>query len=191
MRQNFGSRGSQWVIEDYQKNDSLKLAMCCLRASAMIPSSDVTQAFLILADNKPDHEKIPELSAYYEHTYIGDRRRPGRNERYGSDIFPVEMWNHFETTSEGITRTTNSTEAWHYGIQELFNVITQHLRTFMKGLEKDIQMQPTAFVSGVSGLKPFAPERYQTMKRPVEIALAPCLFSEISVCLHSIAYLSY
>jgi len=50
------------------------------------------------------------------------------------------MWNHFETASEVITITTNSTEVWHYGIQELFNVITQHFRTFMKGLEKDIQM---------------------------------------------------
>jgi len=38
----------------------------------------------------PGHEKMPELLAYFEHTYIRDRRRPGRSERDGSAIFPVE-----------------------------------------------------------------------------------------------------
>jgi len=71
----------------------------------------------------PGHEKMPELLAYFEYTYIRDRRRPGRSERYGPAIFPVERWNHFETASEGIARTTNSIEVWHYGIQALFQCL--------------------------------------------------------------------
>jgi len=51
------SKGYRGLPKEY----SLKLAMCCLRASAMILSSDVTQAFLILADKKPDYEKMLEL----------------------------------------------------------------------------------------------------------------------------------
>ena len=61
------------------------------------------------------HKKMPELLAYFEHTYIRDWRRPGRSESYGSAIFPVEKYNHFETSSEGIASATNSIEGCHYG----------------------------------------------------------------------------
>jgi len=81
--------------EDCEKNDSLGLALRCLTALAMVPSSDVTEVFLILADNMPGRKKMPELLAFsvFEHTYIRDRWRPGRSERYGSPTFPVERWN--------------------------------------------------------------------------------------------------
>jgi len=61
----------------------------------------------------------------------------------------------------------------------------------MKGLEKDMQMQLTAFLQGVSDLQPLALKRYQTLKRRVENVVAPYSFSEILVCLHSIAYFLY
>jgi len=88
---------------------------------------------------------MPELLAYFEHTYIRDRRRAGRSERYGSAIFPEERRNHFETASERFARTTNSIEGWHYGIHALFQCHHLTLWTFAKGLEKDMQMQLTPF----------------------------------------------
>jgi len=57
------------------------LAIHCLLALAVVPSSDVTEAFVILADNIPGYEKMPELLTYSEHSYIRGRRRPGRSER--------------------------------------------------------------------------------------------------------------
>jgi len=39
--------------EDYKKNDSLRLPIRCLPASATVFSSDITEAFLLLADNMP------------------------------------------------------------------------------------------------------------------------------------------
>jgi len=50
----------------------------------------------------------------------------------------------------------------------------------MKGLEKDMQMQLTAFLQGVSGLQPLALKRYETLKR-VEYAVARYSFNEILV----------
>jgi len=38
----------------------------------------------------------------------------------------------------------------------------------MEGLEKDMQMQVTAFSQGVYSLERLAPKRYQTLKRRVE-----------------------
>jgi len=90
-----------------------------------------------------------------------------------------------------MARTTNPIEGWHYGKQALFQCHHPILWTFMKGLEKDIQMQLTAFLQGVSGLQPLAPKCYETPKRRVENAIARYSFSEILVYLPSIAYLSY
>ena len=61
---------------------TVRLAIGCLPASVMFPSSEVTEVFLILAENMPGHKKMPELLAYFEHTYacIRNRRRPGRSD---------------------------------------------------------------------------------------------------------------
>jgi len=39
------------IKDDHEKNDCLRLAFRCLAALDMVPSSDVTESFLILADN--------------------------------------------------------------------------------------------------------------------------------------------
>ena len=41
-----------WHV-NYEKNDSLRLAPRCLPALVMVPSSDVTETFFILAGNMP------------------------------------------------------------------------------------------------------------------------------------------
>ena len=53
-----------------ESDDNLRIAVRCLPALAMVPSTDVAEAFWILADYLPEHEKMPELQAYFEHTYI-------------------------------------------------------------------------------------------------------------------------
>jgi len=115
-----------WYEIKLRKTDSLSLVLRCLPALAAVPSSDATEVFLILADNMSSHKKIPELLAYFEHTCIRDRRRPGRNKRYGSTIFPVQRWNHVETASERITRTTILSKAGIAEYRHFFNFITQH-----------------------------------------------------------------
>ena len=165
------------------------MALRCLPALAVVPSPDVIKVFLVPADNMPGHKKMSKLLEYFEHMYIWGTWRPGHSEHYGSTIFPIERWNHFETVSEGVART-NSIEGWHYGIQALFQC-HHPTWTFMKGLEKDMQMQPTVFLQDVSGLQPLATKRYETLKWWVENAVAWYSFSEILVYLLSIAHLLY
>ena len=174
---------------DYESDDNLRIAVRCLPALAMVPSTDVGEAFWILADYMPEHEKMPELPAYFEHTYIQGRRRPGRNQYYRFAINPIETWNHFESASEGIANTTNSIEGWHYELQALFQCHHPKLWTFIKGLEKDTQH--ATFVQGVSGLQPFVPRRYQAMKLRVANATARYSRSEILVYSRGIENLSH
>ena len=68
----------------------------------------------------PEHEKMPALLTYFEHTYIRGRRRPGRNEGCRTALYSIETWNYFESASEGIARITNSIEGWHYAMQAIF-----------------------------------------------------------------------
>ena len=75
---------------DYKSDDNLRIAVCCLPALAMMLSTDVAEAFWILADYMPKLEKMPEPLAYFEHTCIRGRRRPGRNECCPSTLYPIE-----------------------------------------------------------------------------------------------------
>jgi len=43
---------------DYESDDE-RIAVRCLPALAVVPSSDVVDAFLVLADNIPNHDEIP------------------------------------------------------------------------------------------------------------------------------------
>jgi len=55
--------------------------------------ADVLDSFLILANNMPNHDKMPELLSYFEHAYIRSGRQPGRGgrgEHYGSAMFHIE-----------------------------------------------------------------------------------------------------
>jgi len=73
---------------------------------------------------------MPELLASFERTYVRDRRWPGRNERYGSAIFPEERWNHFETTSEGIARATNCIEGFYLRNTGTFSMLSPNIMDF-------------------------------------------------------------
>jgi len=156
----------------------------------MVPSSDVVDAFLVLADNMPNHDKMPELMSYFEHTHVRSRRRPGRAENYGSAIFPIDTWNHFETAGQGIARTTNAVEDWHYGLQALFQCHSM-LWAFMKGIEKDVQMQRAPFHQCIAGSQIAISKRYRELNVRVQNAVDRYMFSEILVYLCAIVHLSH
>ena len=56
-------------------------------------------------------KKMDELGIYFKSTYI---ENPIVIEK---PPFPIEMWNQYDAAGEGLARTTNSVEGWHYGLQ--------------------------------------------------------------------------
>lgn len=52
---------------DYESNDSLQTVIHCLLLW-LVPLADVTDAFLTLGDNLPEHDKMLELLSYFEQT---------------------------------------------------------------------------------------------------------------------------
>ena len=55
---------------DSESDDNLRIAVRCLPVLVMVPSTVVVEAFWVLADYMSEHEKMAELLAYFEHTYI-------------------------------------------------------------------------------------------------------------------------
>jgi len=178
---------------DYESDDDLRIAVRCLPALAMVPSSDVVDAFLVLADNMPNHDKMPELLSYFEHTYVRlrGRRRPGLTENYDSAIFPTDTWNHFETAGQGIAKTTNVVEGWHYGLQALFQCHHPTLFAFMKETEKEVQTQHVAFHQCIAGSQIAIPKRYRELNMRVQNAVDRYMSSEILVYLRAVVDLSH
>jgi len=108
----------------------------------------------------PEHEKMPELVSYFEHTYIRGRRLRGRGPHYGPAIFPIPLWNQYAAAGDGIARTTNIVEGWHYGMQSLFMCNHPNLWLLLEGLQKDCQKQKAAFLQGVTGVQEVSVKRY-------------------------------
>ncbi|KAH9378508.1 hypothetical protein HPB48_001673 [Haemaphysalis longicornis] len=60
-----------------------------------------------------DQEAI-ELAGYFEDVYVGRPRRNGMC----SARFPPTLWSVYESALDEMSRTNNSVEAWHYGLQQ-------------------------------------------------------------------------
>jgi len=134
---------------------------------------------------------MPELLSYFEHTGVRGRRRPGRAENYGSAIFPIDTWNHFETAGQGNARTTNAVEGWHYGLQALFQCHHPTLWAFLKEIEKDGHMQRSAFHQCIGGSQIAIPKRYRELNMRVQNAVERYMSSEILVYLRTVVHLSH
>ena len=104
----------------YEGNDTVRCAVRCLAALSHVPVDGVMEAFELLVESMPPAEHMDELVSYFEHTYIRGRRQRGRGENYGPPLFSIDIWNQRNAGADGIARTTNSVEGWHYGLQALF-----------------------------------------------------------------------
>ena len=72
---------------DYENDDALRGSVRCLSALAHVPVGNVNEAFDLLAESMPEHDKMNELLSYFEHTYIRGRRLRGRYSNYGAATF--------------------------------------------------------------------------------------------------------
>ena len=137
-------------MKQANENDNVvREAVRCIPALAFVPEADVMDAFDILADHISEiHERMPELLSYFEHTYIRGRRRAGRVATHGPSVIAMQRWNQNQAAADGIARTTNSVEGWHYGLQSVFQCHHPNLWIFLDGISKDIQKQKAIFYKG-------------------------------------------
>lgn len=175
----------------YENDDAIRGSVRCLSALAFVPTTDVVEAFELLAESFPDHDHSAELLSFFEHTYIRGRRLRGRVEAYGQPLYRMELWNQHDAGAAGIARTTNSVEGWHHGLQSLFHCHHPNMWTFMNGIRQDMTKQKALVLQGATGITHPSQKKYRILKDRVRCAVESYGRTEILLFLHAIAHLSH
>jgi len=175
----------------YDSDDDIRTMVRCLAALAHVPAEDVGSSFEALAAAMPQHPCMDELLAYFENTYVRGRRMPGRGENYRPALFPPQTWNQREAAVEGIARTTNMVEGWHYGLHSLFQCDHPSVWFFLEGLAKDIASQKACFLQGVAGGQRPVKKKYLHLKERVQRCVANYEQTDVLTYLRAIAHLSF
>ena len=84
---------------DYDQNDELRAMVRCLPALAYVREEDVVDSFELLEESMPQHDRMPELLSYFEHTNVRGRRQRERGDNYASAMFPPDTWNKYKTST--------------------------------------------------------------------------------------------
>lgn len=176
---------------DYERDDEIRGFIRCLASISHVPIADVPDAFDTLCETMPANEKVNEVVTYFEHTYIRGRRRQGRGQNYGPAIFPIPLWNQFMAAGEGIARTTNSVEGWHYSLQSLFMCQHPTMWTFLAGIERDSQMSKAAYLQATTGAEHIGRKTYRDLKARVSRCVASYGVSDTLTYLRAISHLSH
>ena len=83
----------------FESNPDFNMAVKSLSALSFVPENDVLERFLDLVDLFPDLDRVEELIAYFEVTYVQGRDRGhGR----GPSRYPPQVWNHFEDPANNV-----------------------------------------------------------------------------------------
>ena len=146
------------------------LALRMLPALAHVPLAHVKASFQLVIEEITDViereqfeesvvEKMDELAIYFKSTYI---ENPIVNKK---PPFPIGIWNQYDAAGEGVARTTNSVEGWHYGLQAYFSGSTPNIWLLLRNLEKDSKMQKFKYVQETAGLLCSKRLRYEKIKQ--------------------------
>ena len=147
---------------NFESDPDFNMAVKSLTALSFVPENDVLERFLELVDSFPDLERVDELIAYFEVTYVQGRDR-GHGRGRGPARYLPQMWNHFEDPANNVPRTTNAVEGYHNGLNSLF--LSQHpsMWKLLDGLIKDIALQQKVNADNMAANNPPARQKYKVL----------------------------
>ena len=111
---------------EFESNRDFNMAVKSLIALSFVPENEVLERFNELVDSFPDLERVEELIAYFEVTYVQGRDR-GNGRGRGPARYPPQVWNHFQDPANNVPRTTNAVEGYHNGLNSLSFPASQHV----------------------------------------------------------------
>lgn len=176
---------------EYDNNDELRGMIRCLPALAYVREEDVVDSFELLAESMPQHDCLPELLTYFEHTYVRGGRLRGRGNNYASALFPPDTWNKHLDVIGGVARTNNAVEGWHHALQSLFSCHHPTMWTFLEGLRKDCQLHKASVLQSCAGTEHRPKKKYAALARKITNMVQKYESMDRLLFLQSLAYLSY
>ena len=121
---------------------------------------EVGDIFLRLKSDGEVSEKVEQFACYLQKTYIrGTSRAP---------LFEPSIWNQNSAASEGLARTNNAVEGWHYWIQSLFSGSHPDVWTFFQKFRQDNLLHKFNAIQAVTGHQKKARRKYQQLNARVQ-----------------------
>ena len=127
----------------YEQNPSLALYLRMIPALAFLPLEEIEPVFDLVVEEITGEaellsleedvlEKIDLLASYFYKTYLGHNF----GSRHRPSVFQLVIWNQSVSAIDGVARTNNATEGWHYGLHALFQGSYPNFWTFLRLLKK-------------------------------------------------------
>ena len=150
----------------YTTTPELALALKMVPATAFLPVEQVEDGFNLVMEEVGDillrlksedevSEKVEQFACYFQKTYIrGTSRAP---------LFEPSIWNQNNAASEGLARTNNAVEGWHYGIQSLFSGSHPDVWTFLQKFRQDALLHKFNALQAVTGHQKKPRRKYQQL----------------------------
>ena len=140
----------------YEQNDDVKKFVGMMDGLAFLPLNNVILGARILHGIIPDPLLIP-LFNYFMNNYVLGRIIPNQNPANvpplrSHPLFDLPLWNVFDVTLAGGSRTNNFCEGWNRSFNDL---VGQQHPPFFKAIEclqKDCAMVRTALVKSRTGI---------------------------------------
>lgn len=145
------------LVELYRDNLEARALLRCLPALAFLDPDEVRDGLeevvealnALLADDVIEQRfEIPlmgsaifssiitcenlEYLEYFQKTYVYQLRGPQRAQRLVDAIYPLRLWNVFDSVQAGLPRTNNSLEAWHRTFNAYFARGSMRLSNFLQ-----------------------------------------------------------
>ena len=109
---------------------------------AMVPTSDVPDAFSTIADNIPKSLELDPFLGYYEKTWISGQN--GRRAR-----FPPETWNKTDRIDTGLSRTNNFCESFN----KMFSEVVGHSNPTIYNFLAAVQLEQASTEGKISSYR--------------------------------------
>ena len=180
----------------YEPNSELVLALNMIPALSFVPESKVEIGFDLVIEeicsvatkldiSQNDLEKLDELTAYFQKTYI-------RGDLIGrKTLFPISLWNHYQNAVCGLARTTNAVEGWHLGVTALFQGSHPSIHTFLEKIQLDSYNQKFNILKASSGIINLSRKKYRDLNEKVQQITSSYTDSNLLSYIRSLAHLTY
>ena len=156
-----------WLKRTYESHPEFALAAKPLPALAFIIETHVKGTFEIVVQEQFEisysidetvYDRTDELCSYFKNTYIENCTSLTR-----PPLFSIKMWNQHNAAQEGLARTNNAVEGWHYGIQTFLTGSSPSAWALLENLKKDAKVNVLNYYRGFQGDTVYSRKKYRKL----------------------------
>lgn len=147
---------SMGLKSKYDSDETLNYQIKLLLSLAFVPVENVGKAFDILHHANIFTEEAKPFVTYFQETWLGQtaikckRRNP---------VFPLDLWNCHDATTQGFPRTNNFVESWHCNFKKHMSATNPTIWKFLDCILEQQNLQELEINQLTSGFESSSKKR--------------------------------